>query len=183
MPYDRHAHDCQCVSGPPEFGAVREPLLTATRWQPHHKPLRLAPIEVVSVRKRIILITLVISVSFNVLAAFAVNAFPRTSQAWLFPDLGPGVLQDSYYSRAPALESLFGAIGDVPGGYSLYAGSPLQGGFSNNLSTWMAGSLPWSLSTLNPHASVPLAAIVLAFVPLLAAFIIGRRSYGSTKTR
>ena len=134
-------------------------------------------------RKRMILTALLLSISFNVLAAFAVSAFPRTSQAWLFPDLGPGILQDSYYSRAPALESLFGAIGDTPGGYSLYEGSPLQGGFNDNLSTWMAGSLPWSLPTPNPHASATLAAIAVAVFPLLVVFIVGRRSYGSTKTR
>ncbi len=134
-------------------------------------------------RKRMILIALLLSVSFNVLAAFAVSAFPRTSQAWLFPDLGPGILQDSYYSRAPALESLFGAIGDVPGGYSLYAGSPLQGGFNDNLSTWMVGSIPWRLSMPASEGSAIVAAIAVAALPLLIVFIFGRRSYGSTKTR
>jgi hypothetical protein len=127
-------------------------------------------------------IVILLSVVFNI--GFALfSAQGETGVNWPFFDLGPAVIQDSFYMRAPGLESPYGMIGDVPGGYSLYAGSPLQTGSSENL-TWFLGFQDnWMIDILNYDISILMTALLFAVIPLFVIVILGRRSYGSTKTQ
>ncbi|MHA1484271.1 MAG: hypothetical protein ACTSPR_03010 [Candidatus Thorarchaeota archaeon] len=102
---------------------------------------------------------------------------------WPFSDLGPAILQDSYLGRAPALESPFGMIGDIPGGYSLYTGSPVQAGSQDSLDEWIGSPGPWIMSNPSPKLEFLVIAAAFALVPLCLLAIIGRKSYGSTKTQ
>ncbi len=102
---------------------------------------------------------------------------------WPFSDLGPAILQDSYLGRAPALESPFGMIGDIPGGYSLYSGSPVQASPLDSLEEWVSSPGPWIMPGPNPSLEFLVIAAAFALVPLCLLAIIGRKSYGSTKTR
>jgi len=91
-------------------------------------------------------------------------------------------MQDSYYIRAPGLESPYGMIGDVPGGYPLYSGNPLQAELPGNLTD--SSELPgWQFSSPVPNMNAVLLAITFAVVPIVLILILGRRSYGSTKTQ
>ncbi len=102
---------------------------------------------------------------------------------WPFSDLGPAILQDSYLGRAPALESPFGMIGDIPGGYSLYTGSPVQAGPPDSLNEWVSSPGPWITPGPSPSFEFLIVAAAFALVPLGLLTIIGRKSYGSTKTQ
>jgi hypothetical protein len=84
--------------------------------------------------------------------------------------LGPAVIQDSNLGRAPALESPFGLIGDLPGLYSIYHGNPLQG--SEEISV---------VPTQN--SEMLLFALLFGIVPVILVLFLGRRSYGSSKTQ
>ncbi|TFG97181.1 hypothetical protein E4H12_09305 [Candidatus Thorarchaeota archaeon] len=132
-------------------------------------------------KKWIIPIVIAISLIFNI--GFALT-FQNTNQSspWLFSDLGPAVMQDSYYIRAPGLESPYGMIGDIPGGYPIYSGNPLQSDSPENL-TDSSGSIDWQLSTPALDLNAVLLAISFAVVPAALILILGRRSYGSTKTQ
>ena len=132
-------------------------------------------------KKWIIPITIAISLIFNI--GFAI-AFQNTDQSssWLFSDLGPAVMQDSYYIRAPGLESPYGMIGDIPGGYPLYSGNPLQSDSPENL-TDSSDLIDWQLSAPALDMNAVLLAISFAVVPVALILILGRRSYGSTKTQ
>jgi hypothetical protein len=121
------------------------------------------------------------SFALFVLLLLGLSNSPDTQQ-WLFPELGPAVLQDSYFYRGPALESPFGIIGDVPGGYSIYSGNPLGADTPSGLTDWMYGSDALHLGTYYPSLSTALLASV-PFVFLVAVLLLlGRRSYGASKT-
>ena len=91
-------------------------------------------------------------------------------------------MQDSYYIRAPGLESPYGMIGDIPGGYPLYSGNPLQSGSPENL-TDSIDSVDWQFTAPALDMNTVLLAISFAIVPVALILILGRRSYGSTKTQ
>ena len=101
---------------------------------------------------------------------------------WLFPEMGPAVLQDSYLFRAPALESPFGIIGDVPGGYSVYSGSPLVADSPSEFADWIYGSETLKLAAYCPDLSVVLFASVPFILLVAVLLLLGRRSYGASKT-
>ena len=125
-------------------------------------------------RRTLIPIVILLSFAFNI--GFALLTTTGTSDiTWPFADLGPAVIQDSFYMRAPGLESPFGMIGDVPGGYSLYIGNPLQTGPSDNTTMFL------EVQTL--HTGTIVLALSFAVLPLLVIIVLGRRSYGSTKTQ
>ncbi|RLI60863.1 MAG: hypothetical protein DRO93_05930 [Candidatus Thorarchaeota archaeon] len=65
--------------------------------------------------KRLILGTLILAVLFNLGSVCVLGQSYRHSGGWPLPEIGPAFLQDSYYGRSPALESVYGMIGDVPG--------------------------------------------------------------------
>ncbi|MHA2353427.1 MAG: hypothetical protein ACXABX_09940 [Candidatus Thorarchaeota archaeon] len=133
-------------------------------------------------RRNLIPIVIFVSVAFNI--GFALY----TTQGavvinWPFFDLGPAVIQDSFYMRAPGLESPFGIIGDIPGGYSLYTGNPLETGTSENI-TGIPGILDnWMVNYPNYDVNTIIVALLFAVVPLFVIIILGRKSYGSTKTQ
>jgi len=132
-------------------------------------------------KKWLIPIAIVLSLIFNI--GFALT-FQNTNQSssWLFRDIGPAVMQDSYYIRSPGLESPFGMIGDIPGGYPLYSGNPLQSDSPENL-TVSSNLIDWQLSAPALGVSEILLAIAFTVVPIVMILILGRRSYGSTKTQ
>ncbi len=132
-------------------------------------------------KRRILPIIIGLSLVFNIL--FVVE-FQKTYDppAWLFTDLGPGIMQDSYYIRAPGLESPFGLIGDVPGGYSLYVGNTLQNkGEVNALENLNESGWAYGISYLDTNSI--LLALCFAIIPLGIILILGRKSYGSSKTQ
>jgi hypothetical protein len=131
-------------------------------------------------KKWIIPVVIAISLVFNF--GYALTYQSGESQSWLFPDLGPAVMQDSYYIRAPGLESPYGMIGDIPGGYSLYYGNPLHSDLFDNYSIAI-GTLDWHYGVPAPDLSMIFLAIIFAAVPVTLIIILGRRSYGSTKTQ
>jgi len=132
-------------------------------------------------KKWLIPIAIVLSLIFNI--GFALT-FQNTNQSssWLFSDLGPAVMQDSYYIRAPGLESPYGMIGDIPGGYPLYSGNPLQADAPEN-PTNSSDLIDWQFSTSSFDMNAVLLAISFAMIPVAMILILGRRSYGSTKTK
>jgi hypothetical protein len=123
---------------------------------------------------------IILSVVFNFGFAIFVT---QSSVDWPFVDLGPAVIQDSFYMRAPGLETPFGIIGDVPGGYSLYTGNPLQTGTAENMTELLGISEDLLIGSPELRADVLVLAVIFAVVPFLIIFILGRRSYGSTKTQ
>jgi len=132
-------------------------------------------------KKWIIPLIIGISLLFNFGFAFAYQS-TESSNSWLFWDLGPAIMQDSYYIRAPGLESPYGIIGDVPGGYPFYSGNPLQPYLSENL-TESSNPVSWNLTTASYNLNEVILAISFAIVPLAIILVLGRRSYGSTKTQ
>lgn len=120
--------------------------------------------------RKLIIIGIIVSVTFNLLFALGEHSIESADSYWLFPDLGPAIIQDSAFGRAPALESPIGIIGDLPGFYSMYDGSPLQ--YVND--TGVA-----RISELEPL----LLALVFCATPFIILLILGRRSYGSSKTQ
>jgi hypothetical protein len=132
-------------------------------------------------KKWIILIVIALSLMFNIGFALSSQNNNRSS-SWLFVDLGPAIMQDSYYFRAPGLESPYGMIGDIPGGYPLYSGSPLQETSPENI-TDSSGLTNWQFAPPVPSTNTVFLAICFAVVPVALILIIGRKSYGSTKTQ
>jgi len=132
-------------------------------------------------KRRIFPIVICLSVIFNIVFVLGLQSADTHIQ-WPFADLGPAIIQDSYYIRAPGLESPYGVIGDIPGGYSLYLGNPLQIGDEVNVSlsrdhiTWSYGRIPLSIDIL-------ILALAFVGIPVGMILIGGRRSYGSSKTR
>ena len=133
-------------------------------------------------RSTAIALTILISTAFNIWVAIVIDS-NATSYGWPFSELGPAILQDSYYSRAPGLETVYGTIGDVPGGYSLYSGSPLQDSDLNTTAALPHFAQPWPIFIQTIEGPMLMLAVLFAVVPLISIIIIGRRSYGSTKTR
>ena len=134
-------------------------------------------------RRQLLVILILASTSFNVLSFIAVGLKGTTYSGWPFTDLGPAVIQDSYHDRAPSLESPFGMIGDVPGGYSPYSGNPLQHEVFDDLSDWISGEAPFSIGIDSIEYGYLFLAALIAIVPLLVVIIAGRRSFGSAKTQ
>lgn len=131
---------------------------------------------------QIILFIIIISTIFNFLFLFlqsSVNGDPLT---WLFPDLGPAIIQDSYSTRAPGLESPFGLIGDIPGGYSLYNGNPLQTNIPDTLTDWLVSQNGLILANLQSDPIPLFLALGFTILPLLFVLLMGRKSYGASKT-
>ena len=119
--------------------------------------------------KKVILAIIIASISFNII--FITSQISAGSEIrWLFPELGPAVIQDSGLGRSPALESPFGIIGDIPGCYSLYDGNPLQ-------------HVDVGSPKQSSDMEIVILAIVFAIIPLTGVLILGRRSYGATKTQ
>ena len=119
--------------------------------------------------KKALLLVLVLSVLFN--GVFMVQQGDTSSgNPWIFPELGPAVVQDSYFGRAPGLESPRGLNGDLPGAYPIYHGNPLQTG------NWTSQGMKLQVGTF-------LIAVAFGAIPLLLVFMLGRRSYGASKTR
>lgn len=131
-------------------------------------------------KKWIIPIVIIFSFAFNL--GYALTYQNNDQSSWLFIELGPAVMQDSYYFRSPGLESLYGIIGDIPGGYPLYSGNPLQ---SDTLGNYTTPSIlsDWHHGAAILDMSAVLLAIVFAVVPVALILILGRKSYGSTKTQ
>lgn len=96
-------------------------------------------------KKGIIPLAILISLVFNFGYALV---YQNTGQSnpWPFWDLGPSIVQDSYFVRAPGLESFYGIFGDVPGGYPLYSGNPLQPYIPVDL-TGSSNAVDWHLTT------------------------------------
>jgi hypothetical protein len=133
-------------------------------------------------RKRgMIPIIILLSLVLNIGYAITVQDSNRATQ-WPFFELGPSVIQDSFYVRAPGVESPFGIIGDVPGGYSLYTGNPLQSGKDNSLANFTTPQL-WVYGQPIIEMSVILLGVFFALIPVTLILFLGRRSYGSTKTQ
>ena len=133
-------------------------------------------------RRNLIPILILLSLVFNIgFALFATQGEEGIS--WLFFDLGPAVIQDSFYMRAPGLESPYGMIGDVPGGYSLYTGNPLQTGSYENWTGLLGIQDEWLINYPNYDVSTIVVALLFAVIPVLIIVILGRKSYGSTKTQ
>ena len=132
-------------------------------------------------KKWIIPVVIILSIVFNFGFAL-VHQNTDNTFSWFFRDLGPSVMQDSYYIRAPGLESPYGIIGDVPGGYPLYSGNPLQPYSLQNL-TDAPNPLDWNLTAPAFDLNTLILAISFAILPLAIILILGRRSYGSTKTQ
>ena len=133
-------------------------------------------------RKKLLLLTIIVlSCIFNIGFAIFIESASQPVR-WFTPELGPAIMQDSYYVRAPGLESPFGIIGDIPGGYSLYSGNPLQSGQLNN-STEVYATLNWFTAQAGIELSMLLLSLLIGVIPLLVILLVGRRSYGSTKTQ
>jgi hypothetical protein len=134
-------------------------------------------------RKSLIVLLLAVSLGFNVGFFVLASVSETSTPIWPFAELGPALVQDSYRGRAPTLESPFGMIGDVPGGYSLYAGNALQTKPSHNLTEWISGLENIEFLTTLPAAEVLVSAVLISLCPLLIVIALGRKSFGSKKTR
>ena len=120
--------------------------------------------------KKIIPVIIIASISFNTLVILGQTSIHFDSVRWPFTDLGPAVIQDSGLGRAPALESPFGIIGDLPGLYAFYDGNPLQN-----------ANIAYSQGVFDMGAII--LAILFCIIPISFVLILGRRSYGVSKTR
>jgi hypothetical protein len=135
-----------------------------------------------SLKKRVlILVVFLVSFLFNMIFLVITYLQNGADSGWIFPELGPAVIQDSYHNAAPGLESPFGMIGDIPGGYSLYSGNPLQSGVFENLTNWVNGPNQWSISALQPDLGPLFLSIAIALIPIFFVLILGRKSYGASK--
>ncbi len=132
-------------------------------------------------RTAVVLLLVFSSLASAMLLLLGIFSSPNISH-WLFPEMGPAVLQDSYFFRAPALESPFGIIGDVPGGYSVYSGSPLVADTPSELADWIYGSETLRLGAYRPDLSAVLFASVPLVILVAVLLLLGRRSYGASKT-
>ena len=136
-----------------------------------------------SLNKRIlILVVFLVSFLFNVLFISFTQMQGDSDSGWIFPELGPAVIQDSYHNRAPGLESPFGMIGDIPGGYSLYSGNPLQTGVYENLTNWVNGPNQIMIQAPQPELAPLFFSIALTIIPIFLIIVLGRKSYGASKT-
>jgi hypothetical protein len=128
-----------------------------------------------------LILILLVSVVFNLGFFIAHSLAGHTSMEWPLSDLGPAVIQDSYYGGAMALESPFGMIGVVPGGYSPYFGNPLQDSTYLPYSDWIDSQAPIELMEPFIDMNMLLIAAILLAMPITFVYAIGRRSYGATK--
>lgn len=133
-------------------------------------------------RKTVILpIIIGLSLVFNIGFIVGLQGF-NEAISWPFIDLGPAVMQDSYLIRAPGLESPFGMIGDIPGGYPLYLGNPLLSEESMNNSASATSNL-WNYGTPAFDTNILVIILCFAIIPIFIVVVLGRRSYGSSKTQ
>ena len=121
-------------------------------------------------KKHLLLLVMVVSLLFNVIFVLIDSSTGSTDTSWMFVDLGPAGVQDSYFGRAPALESPIGLIGDIPGLFSMYRGNPLQNG-------------DWNVPKSGAGLEILQLAVLFGIIPLVLVLILGRRSYGYTKTQ
>ena len=134
-------------------------------------------------RKGSLLIVIILLASaFNIGFLLMSSSADENTSIWPFYDLGPAIIQDSYYVRAPGLESPYGLVGDVPGGYSLYSGNPLQI-YSSNMSDWIISQDELGLSETAFESEQLFLALGFAIIPIIFIIFLGRKSYGATKTR
>jgi hypothetical protein len=133
-------------------------------------------------KRILILVVFLASCLFNILFLTMTQIQADSDSGWIFPELGPAVIQDSYHNRAPGLESPFGMIGDIPGGYSLYSGNPLQTGVHENLTNWVNGPNQIMIQPLQPEIAPLFFSIALALIPIILVIVLGRKSYGASKT-
>jgi len=132
--------------------------------------------------KRLVWSTLGVLILFNIVAVLVLST--TTVSSWPFPELGVSVFQDSYHNRAPILESPFGVIGDIPGGYPFYAGSPLVGiPVSDRPSSVVAETGSLTVCASQPGIDMLILALAIAIIPLSLVILLGRRSYGMATTR
>lgn len=133
-------------------------------------------------KKGILLVAAFVSTTLVVGMTLAAISSQQVGGAWLFPDLGPAVIQDTQYGRAPILESPFSPFGDIPGGYSPYWGNLLVDELL--IESWEC----IELQGLEPRAPTPdtstmLLGLLITILPLTVVSLAGRRSYGASKTR
>ena len=134
-------------------------------------------------RKGSLLIVIILLTSaFNIGFLLMSSSTDENTSFWPFYDLGPAIIQDSYYVRAPGLESPFGLIGDIPGGYSLYSGNPLQT-YSSNTSDWIINQEAMGLAEISFGSEQLFLALGFTIIPFIFVIFLGRKSYGATKTR
>ncbi len=134
-------------------------------------------------RKGVLLLVMTALLVLVVGTTLAVTSSTRGQVDWLFPELGPAVIQDTQYGRAPMLDSPFSLFGDVPGGYSPYWGNPLVDELAIDGWEWVELQ-----EGLNPRAytadiGILLQGLLITVVPLIVVLFAGRRSYGTSKTR
>ena len=130
----------------------------------------------------LLIIIILLTSAFNIGFILMSSSADENQSVWPFYDLGPAIIQDSYYVRAPSLESPFGLIGDIPGGYSLYSGNPLQT-YSFNMSEWIINQDAMGLSETAFGPEQLFLALGFAIIPIIFVILLGRKSYGATKTR
>ncbi|TFG12980.1 hypothetical protein EU537_07575 [Candidatus Thorarchaeota archaeon] len=128
-------------------------------------------------------LVLLFSLMFNLGFFIAYTLGNHVSTGWSLVDIGPAVIQDSYYGGAIALESPFGMIGVVPGGYSPYFGNPLQNPSYLPYSQWIDSRVPIELANPSVDMNMLLVAVILLVIPIFLVYAIGRRSYGATKAQ
>ncbi|TXT56462.1 MAG: hypothetical protein BAJATHORv1_20051 [Candidatus Thorarchaeota archaeon] len=131
-------------------------------------------------KRRIILVILIGSIFFNIASIWALSG-KGDFDGWIFPDIGPAIMQDSYHNRAPALETPFGMVGDIPGGYSLYTGGLLV----NNVNQGFNNTIQLVTPSVRPSPEIDtimiICAVLITTIPFLTIAFLGRRSYGSAK--
>lgn len=117
--------------------------------------------------------------TFNV-GMILITLGSRERGAWWAPEVGPAVLQDTYTGRSPGLETSYGLIGDVPGGYSLYHGSPL---IRFQEDTYQP-ALDSNIEIDEPPVALTdpiILALLLTLTPVGIVLLFGGRSYGVAK--
>lgn len=134
--------------------------------------------------KQIILASVVILVFFSIASVFLFTTTNPEIGIWPFPELGPSIIQDSYSFRAPILETIHGILGDIPGGYSLYRGSPVVSPIMHE--DTVSVDIPFQPDLIGPRSAnlqTMLLLIVFSLIPPTIVILLGRSSYGRKKAR
>lgn len=134
--------------------------------------------------RKVIATCAVVLVLFSIGFAFLIGSGSGATIVWPFPELGPSIIQDSYSFRAPILETLHGILGDSPGGYSLYRGSPIVSPF-RHIDT-MPVHIPFEVypvATQEDNLQILALFALFSIIPPAIVFLIGRSSYGRKKAR
>lgn len=131
-------------------------------------------------RKTVVFIATLGLMSFNMVMIF-ISLQTSHSPGWWAPELGPSIMQDSYFDRSPGIGTPFGVIGDVPGGYSMYHGNPYNSYFEVHDEEF---AISMSVNFGNIQAGISafvLIALLFVAIPWLLFWILGGRSYGASK--